>query len=286
VASVRTLRRVGGLIGVLALAVGASACVKSETPAPSSDGLSVVKAGKLTVCTHLPFAPFQERNTAGKIEGFDVDLMDLVAKKLKLTQEIIDTPFEGIKSGQDMKTRKCDVAAAGMTITKVRQKVMDFSVPYFDNTQSLLVKAGSPYKTLADFKGKKIGGETATTGLQYARENAAKYGYEVVEYQDVTSMQQAIATGQAQGGMEDLPIWTVLVEKEKGFAIAAKFTTNEQYGYAVAKGQNAKLLSTINEVITGSISDGSYAKLFTKWMHLPPPNPLVTQGQTPPEGSA
>src|SRR5947208_9124956 len=98
VASVRTLRRVGGLIGVLPLVVGASACVKSGSDTQTSDGLSLASPGKLTVCTHLPFAPFQERNTAGKIEGFDVDYMDLVAKKLNLTQEIIDTPFEGIKS--------------------------------------------------------------------------------------------------------------------------------------------------------------------------------------------
>ncbi|GAA1680666.1 ABC transporter substrate-binding protein [Fodinicola feengrottensis] len=278
----KALKGAGALLAMVALAAGASACVKSNAGS-TADGLKLAAAGKLTVCTHLPFKPFQVRDTKGAIVGFDVDYMDLVAKKLGLTQTIVDTPFEGIKSGQDLKIGKCDVAAAGMTITKTRQQVMDFSVPYFDNTQSLLVKAGQPYKTLADFKGKKIGGEVGNTGLKFAQNNAAKYGFTVVEYQDTTTLQQALATNQIQGAMDDLPIWTVLVAEDKRFTIATKFATNEQYGYSVAKGANPKLLATVNEVITSSLKDGSYAKLYTKWMQLPAPSPLVTQGMTPPQ---
>ena len=74
--------------------------------------------------------------------GFDVDIVDLVAAKLGVEQAIVDTPFEGIKSGQDLSTGKCDIAAAGMTITDERKKVILFSEPYFDATQALLVRDG------------------------------------------------------------------------------------------------------------------------------------------------
>ena len=61
----------------------------------------------------------------------------------EVKQEIVDTPFEGIQSGEDLNTSKCDVAAAGMTITDVREKNLDFSRPYFDATQALLTRKGS-----------------------------------------------------------------------------------------------------------------------------------------------
>jgi polar amino acid transport system substrate-binding protein len=56
-------------------------------------------------------------------------MIDLVAKKLGVTQTVVDTPFEGIKSGQDLNTGKCDIAAAGMTIKPERAEVIDFSCP-------------------------------------------------------------------------------------------------------------------------------------------------------------
>ena len=80
--------------------------------------------------------------------GFDMDLIDLVAKKLGVIKTVVDTAFEGIKSGQDLNTGKCDIAAAGMTIKPERAKVIDFSVPYFNATQAMLIKKGAGYVSL------------------------------------------------------------------------------------------------------------------------------------------
>ena len=91
-------------------------------------GVTLIASGKITTCTHLPYAPFQSNDDQGKTIGFDVDMIDLVAKKLGVEQTIVDTPFEGIKSGQDLSTGKCDIAAAGMTITDERKKAILFSL--------------------------------------------------------------------------------------------------------------------------------------------------------------
>src|SRR4051794_1442186 len=133
-------RAVAAAVLAVGVAVAGAGCAKSDQGGTTKSGVSLVASGKLTVCTHLPYEPFQYKNDAGKIVGFDIDLMDLVAKKLGVTQAIVDTPFEGIKSGQDLSAGTCDVAAAGMTITKQRQAVMDFSKPYFDANQALLVR--------------------------------------------------------------------------------------------------------------------------------------------------
>src|SRR5690606_39337498 len=97
--------------------------------------------------------PFQF-NQDGKVVGFDVDIVDLVAKKLGVTQEILDIDFAVIKSGAALNAGRCDLAAAGMTITEERKQNIDFSVPYFDATQALMAKKGSGITSLEDVKAK------------------------------------------------------------------------------------------------------------------------------------
>jgi polar amino acid transport system substrate-binding protein len=232
-------------------------------------GVKLVAAGKLTVCTHLPYAPFQF-NQGGKVVGFDMDLMDLVAKKLGVTQAVVDTPFEGIKSGQDLNTGKCDVAAAGMTIKPERAKVIDFSAPYFNATQALLVRKGAPYTSLESFKGKKLGVQSGTTGKEYvASKNLS--GVTVTEFEDLATLQQALATNQIEGAVDDLPVWTDYIKKNPGkFEIGAEFDTGEQYGFGIKKGGNPQLLKTVNDVIAASKTDGTYDTIYEKWFGTKP----------------
>jgi polar amino acid transport system substrate-binding protein len=242
-----------------------------STGSGGASGVSLISPGKLTVCTHLPYAPFQSNDDSGKTVGFDVDMMDLVAKKLGVTQAVVDTPFEGIKSGQDLSTGKCDIAAAGMTITDERKKAILFSLPYFDATQALLVKSDSSVKSLADLKGKKLGAQAATTGLDYANSKKAENGYDVVEFQDLATETQALTTGQVDGAINDLPVWSEAIKEDKGATkVAAQFDTGEQYGFGMKLG-NTALKSVVDGVITSSKADGSYAALYTKWIGQAPP---------------
>jgi polar amino acid transport system substrate-binding protein len=266
-----TSRRAGILAIAAALALTGAGCAKKDTSGTSASGVPTIQQGKLTVCTHLPYAPFQSKDASGKVVGFDVDLMDLVAKKLGVTQAITDTPFEGIKSGQDLKNGKCDIAAAGMTITPERQQVIDFSDPYFDATQALLVKKGAPYDSLTSLKGKRVGGQAGTTGLDYLKKNAAANGYSIVEYKDLATEQQALATNQIVAAVNDLPVWTEYLKENPGkFEISKQFDTGEQYGFGLKKGGNPKLLAAVNEVLAEAKQDGTYDTLHQKWMGTTP----------------
>jgi polar amino acid transport system substrate-binding protein len=237
----------------------------------AASGVTLISAGKLTTCTHLPYAPFQSNDDTGKTVGFDVDMIDLVAKKLGVEQTIVDTPFEGIKSGQDLSTGKCDIAAAGMTITDERKKAILFSLPYFDATQALLVKKDSTVATLADLKGKKLGAQAATTGLDYAKSKQAENGYEIVEFQDLATETQALTTGQVDAAINDLPVWTEAIKENKGATkVATQFDTGEQYGFGMKLGNDA-LKKVVDDVITASKTDGTYATLYTKWIGQAPP---------------
>ena len=269
--SLHTIRAIAAAIGLSAVALGACSsgpANTTQTPAgsASASGVTLIAPGKLTVCTHLPYAPFQSNDDSGKTVGFDVDMMDLVAKKLGVEQAIVDTPFEGIKSGQDMATGKCDIAAAGMTITDERKKAILFSEPYFDATQALLVPNGSTVKTLADLKGKKLAAQAATTGLDYATKNKDANGYEIVEFQDLAAQTQALLTGQVDGAINDLPVWSEAIKQNAGKAqIATQFDTGEQYGFGMKLG-NTALKKVVDDVITTAKSDGTYDTIYKKWI--------------------
>ena len=90
-------RRLAACAGLCVTALIVTACGNGGKGV-TVQGAKLVQKGHLTTCTHLPYPPFQS-GQGGKVVGFDVDMIDLVAKKLGVTQKVIDTPFETIKTG-------------------------------------------------------------------------------------------------------------------------------------------------------------------------------------------
>ncbi|MGH3366622.1 MAG: transporter substrate-binding domain-containing protein [Nocardioidaceae bacterium] len=240
-----------------------SGCATGGDKTATESGAKVIEPGNLTVCTHLPYKPFQF-NQGGQVVGFDVDIMDLVAKELGLQQKVINTPFEGIQSGQALNTGECDAAAAGMTITEDRAKVLDFSDPYFEATQALLVKKGSGISGLEDLAGKSLAVQEGTTGEIYAEENAPA-DTEIRTFEDLALLTTAVKTGQVDAGINDNGVLYDYVRSNPDTEVATEFNTGEQYGIAVQKNQNDELLATINDVLAQAKKDGTYDRIYRKW---------------------
>jgi polar amino acid transport system substrate-binding protein len=228
--------------------------------------VQLVKPGKLTNCTGLPYEPF-EFEQSGKVVGFDIDLVDLVAKQLGVTQDVVDTPFDGIQSGAVLNSGQCDLAAAGMTITETRKQNFDFSDPYFDATQALVVKKGSGISGLDQLNGKKLGVQNGTTGQEYAQKNAT--GAELVVFEDLGLLLTAVETGQVDAGINDNGVLYDWVKKKTNFEVTKEFNTGEKYGIGVKKG-NTALLNTINQVLAKAKSSGDYDKFYEKWFGRKP----------------
>lgn len=257
-------RRTAALSAALLLVAGCGGSGDDDTATTAaSAGPALVQDGVLTTCTHLPYPPFQfERD--GEVVGFDVDLMDLVAEELGVEQQIVDTPFETIKTGADLNAGKCDVAAAGMTITDERKQQLDFSVPYFDATQALLAKKGSGITSLEDAQGMKVGSQSATTGEDFVK--AA--GIDPVSFESSDAELNGLRSGQVDVIVQDLPVVSEWLKDEANadYEIVANLDTGEQYGFAVKKDGNDELLATIDEVITRAQEDGTYDEIYEKWI--------------------
>jgi polar amino acid transport system substrate-binding protein len=245
------------------LSLGLAGCAADTETTTTASGVDVITPKKLTVCTHLPYEPFQY-NKGGEVVGFDVDLMDLVAKDLDLEQEIVNTPFETIETGQAMATGKCDIAAAGMTITEERDQVIDFSDPYFEATQALLVKKGAGYDSLESLDGKTLGVQVGTTGEEYANENAPE-GVELKVFEDLALLLEAVKSGTIDAAINDNTVLLDYADKNPDTEMTAEFETGEQYGFGVAEGENADLIDAVNKAFEEAHEDGTYDKLFEKY---------------------
>lgn len=254
------------LAGIVLTTLLFSACARKSA---DTTGVQLVNPGKLTVCTNVPFEPFQFYQ-AGRVVGFDVDIVDLAARNLAVTQEIVNIDFALIKSGAALNSGKCDLAAAGMTITDERKQNIDFSQPYFDASQALMARKDLHLTSLDDVKAKrlKIGALASTTGRDYVR----KSGFDPVEFADSARQLLALETGQVDVLIQDLPVvrtWLKKPEIAAKFVMVSSLNTGEQYGIAMRKG-NVSLAKVVNDAIESAKKGGQYAAIYKKWFDIEP----------------
>ena len=264
-----------GAVSLLAL----SACANYSTPSASAPAggatasVTLISPGKLTVCTHLSYKPFQFKDDSGKVVGFDVDVMDLVAKKLGVTQEIVDIDFAQITSGAVFAARKCDAAAAAVTINDARKQAVLFSDPYFDATQALLTKKGSGVTDLASLRGKKLGVQTDTTGKDYAEKNKAANGYEVVVFDDMPSQLAAVLANRVDAAVNDNGVVFDYAKENPSSEVVAEFQTDEKYGLMAQKDSPTAqaLMDVINAELKAAKAGTAYNDIYKKWFGIDAP---------------
>jgi polar amino acid transport system substrate-binding protein len=153
-----------------------------------------------------------------------------------------------------------------MTITDERKKNVDFSDPYFDATQALLVAKGSGISSLADAKAKKVklGAQAQTTGEDYVKAQ----GFDPVSFESSDAVLNGLRSGQVKAVVIDYPVvqgWLKDKANADAFQVADNINTGEQYGFTVKKG-NTKLRTAINKALSDAKADGTYKKLYEKWI--------------------
>lgn len=239
----------------------------NDTKAPKAEislgGAKLVKDGQLTVCSDMPYKPF-EFEEGGKTTGFDYQLVSAMGKKVGLTTEFVTTPFDSIIPA--LAAGNCDMIASAMTITDERAEKVLFTEPYFDADQSLLVlkENADKYKTLADLKGKTIGVQVETTGATYAEENKPE-GATIKSFQTGDEIFPALIADEVQAALQDLPVNAYRAKTAPDqFVVTETFATGEQYGFAVAKDAEA-LHTALDKALASVRDDGQYDAIYASW---------------------
>ena len=250
------------VIGLSALVL--TACGGGGGKPSANSELGLLKAGTLTVCSDVPYPPFEDfdKSSASGFKGFDIDIDQAIADGLKLKLAVEDASFDGIQSGQSLNAGQCDLASSALTITPDREKNLAFSNSYYDSKQSLLVPTGSGIKAITDLAGKKVCFHQATTGKSYTEKNAPKTA-DIVSFPSDAEMYQAIQAGQVDALLQDLPVNLEHTKKGK-FTIAEEYDTDESYGLAMKKG-NAALVKAVNAQLAELKSSGDYQKIYDKY---------------------
>jgi polar amino acid transport system substrate-binding protein len=247
----------------------------TDTTAAAGGGedLGLIAEGTLTVGTDTPFPPF-EIGQPPDISGYDIDVMNAIADQLGVTPEYTDTAFDTIF--RDVAAGQFDTAAAASTITPGRQNTVNFSDPYYEAQQALLVPEGSDIASVDDLGGAIVGAQDGTTGEVYANDETD--ASEVRGFPEGPDAISAMVTGQVDAVIIDQPVAVDAVDKQGGMEVVEEITTNELYGFAVSK-ENPELLDAMNGALQTLKDDGTIADLYQQYFQTDPPN-SVLQGTT------
>lgn len=255
--------------GVLAASLTLFGCSSggdqgSTTSASGTDtGYTLINDGKLTVAASLDFPPFENLN-GDKPEGFEVDLMGLLAEELGVEVNYLpstkfDTIVPLIKTGG-----KADVGVSGFTINDERLEQVDFTDTICDVNQSVTVLKDSGITDVAQLEGKKVGAQTGTTGYEWAAENIKDV--EMVGFDEMTAVFAALQSGQIDAIAVDWPVANYYVKTAyTDCEIIKEIPTGEQYAIAVSK-ENPELTKALNKAIKAVRENGKYDELVATWL--------------------
>lgn len=243
-----------GLAGIFAL-TSLAAC------SSSTNTLDKVKnKGTLTIALNPHFAPFEFKTIQdGKdtIAGADIEIAkaigDELGVKVKFSEMSFDNVLASVQSG------KADIAISGISATKERQKIFDFSDTYYDSETVLLVKKDATektYKQISDFSKKSIAVQKGSIQENIAKANLSDAN--VVPLAQPGEAINELKSGQVEGVVLEKAIAKGYVDQNSDLTmsdIALKSDSNDAYAVAMPKGSD-DLKAKVNKIIAKLKKEG------------------------------
>jgi polar amino acid transport system substrate-binding protein len=206
-----------------------------------------------------PFV-FYETDNIQNMTGFEYDIMKALAKKLNRKPVFVQNSWEGLIMG--LQNNLYDVAINGIEITEDRQKVINFSEPYYATyLQIITLQKENRFKNLADLSGFKVG---TLTGALSERILRGQGNIQVVTYESETLAHQDLEIQRIDALLFDAPIAKYFSEINPKFKVISTPISNMTYGVAVTK-KNEKLLNDINKALAELITSGELKIILERW---------------------
>lgn len=232
----------------------------------------IEESGTLTMYTNAVFPPYEFLGTGDQIIGIDVEIGQAIADELGVELEVVNSDFDGVISA--IESGKGDVGISGITITDERAAQVDFSVPYLDATQSLIVPTGSEISTVEELASKRVGAQTGSTGYLYLEDQnlnglLTRQPCDLQAYEVPTDAMLALKEGKLDAVVVDTVVAQQLINGDANYTTATLQTADgtvveESNGVVVAKG-NEDLLEVIDSVITEMNESGEMEQLLSDY---------------------
>ncbi|AVT14913.1 amino acid ABC transporter substrate-binding protein [Paracidovorax avenae] len=265
-----TARR-GALRALLAATAFAAAALGGAASARADVLANIQKAGVVRVAIPQDFPPFGSLGTDLKLQGYDIDMANLVAKELGVKVELV--PVTSTNRIPYLTTGKADLVISSLGKNAERAKVIDFTQAYAPFPKSVYGPKEAVIKGPADLAGKTIGvtrGSTEDLSLTKLAPASAT----IKRYEDNNATAQSYLTGQVQLVTLGNIVANAVNERTKLRQLDAKFAVEDTPCYVgVAKGEDA-LLQKVDAIITKAKSDGRLNDMSQRWMKMPLPATL------------
>lgn len=262
------------MFSVAALAVF-SGCTKQNGKAGIVQ--QIKDKGKMVVYSNPEFPPYEYIGENGAVVGAEIDIINKVAEKLGVKAELVSAEFDSIIGS--VTTGKADVGASGFTINDERKQKVVFSDPFVVSLQYLIIPENSPYKTIEDLAGKKIGGQNGTTGFMMVEDAISKgvlkgTNTEACSYNNAPDAVVAMKANQIDAVVIDELVAKSLAAKNAGYKAIEMVKADgkgldlpEEFGIIVNKG-NEELIAVINEVIAEMKAEGAIDAAILKHQEI------------------
>ena len=214
---------------------------------------------KLYVGTNAEFEPFEYRE-GDNIVGFDIDLINEIAKLIGAEIEVVDMQFDGLLPA--LEAKKIDLIIAGMTATEERKQFVNFSEPYYNSKQSIVVLSNNTDITTFDnFAGKKVGVVLGYTGDILVSEMT---NVEVQKFNATSETILALKSQKVDAVVLDYEPAKNYVAQNKELKLIETDSATEEYSIAMRK-DDTELLTKVNDALKTLKENGTYETLLGKY---------------------
>jgi octopine/nopaline transport system substrate-binding protein len=252
---------------------------------------AIQAADTVRFATEGAYPPWNALNSAGQLEGFEVDLYKDLCARAELECSLQQTAWDGIIPS--LKNGKFDVIIAGMSITDKRKKQIGFSRSYASTPAVFVVNKDSELasfeakvqkisldeldageeaalnETIAILEGKNIGVQKGTIHYNFLKKYA-KGADKILTYATQEQLDLDLQSGRVDVAFAAMSYWHPLFQKEEGknFKAIGPGFSEGPFGDGVGLGlrkDDTELTEKLNVAINAAIADGSLSKLATKW---------------------
>jgi len=221
-------------------------------------------ADTLIMGSNCSFPPFEYIDEQGNAAGFDVEIANLIAEKLGLELYVEDMNFDGLLLALD--NGEVDLVIAAMTITEKRQEMVNFSTPYFNAQQVVVVQKGyEGIQSYEDIQDKAVSVQDGTTGFLMATEDLGIPADKVVAFKTANDAVAELKLGRVDCMILDsAPAQVFVAQNDDLMILEGIDTPTEEYGIAIKK-DNEDLLAAVNELLAEIMENGVYDALIAEF---------------------
>jgi polar amino acid transport system substrate-binding protein len=256
------------LFAIVILSAGLLLAACSSTSSAESVYEKVMDRGNVRIGVRNDNPPMSFVNESGEWVGFDVDLARALAEEMGVEAELV--VVDGTTRISFLQDGEVDISVASMNHTRDREDAIDFSITYFWDNQSFLIRKGT-YSAIDELLGQTVAANAGSSVIPSWQEYVAEMGGaapEIVEFDDKLAAMQALRDGAVEGYSEDNITLLSLAAGDPELELLPGGHNPVQFGVGVPN-NDSLWRDQVNYALQELWKDGRYQQIYARWFEGP-----------------